>query len=163
MRSSDLTSYRFPLDDLQHLEGMMNPQGAPPSPPRVNAKRSLPPPPCADTLPSLLPSFPSTTPPSTSTVSLKPKRRADLITLKQRLAQLLSKETRETYWQGLTDYLLGKINRYELGQVFERSFNHHTSYQDRLQASTFLSCPFSIRGGFGRTHFRSLYFGSQLA
>ncbi|GAA5992483.1 hypothetical protein JCM5350_003491 [Sporobolomyces pararoseus] len=80
-------------------------------------------PPSALSLPSLLPSAAHHPPP----------KRADLISLKQRLAQLLAPhpELGELYWTGLTEFVLGKITRSELGEILERCFNKSS---DRIQA-----------------------------
>ncbi|GAA5912735.1 Hfi1p [Sporobolomyces salmoneus] len=81
-------------------------------------------PPSALSLPALLPS---------STQNHSPPKRADLISIKQRLAQLLAPrpDLGELYWSGLTEFILGKITRAELGEVLERCFIKST---DRIQA-----------------------------
>ncbi|GAA5968640.1 hypothetical protein JCM21900_006410 [Sporobolomyces salmonicolor] len=63
------------------------------------------------TLPSLLPS-PLSPPP----------KRADVVSLKLRLAALLPTHAGQAYWSAFTDFVLGRINRIELGEVLARCF-----------------------------------------
>lgn len=62
----------------------------------------------ADTLPALLPS------------PANPPKRADLLSLKLRLAALLPPDEGRLYWAALVEFLTGKINRDELGSVITR-------------------------------------------
>ncbi|KAK4701359.1 transcriptional coactivator HFI1/ADA1, partial [Phenoliferia sp. Uapishka_3] len=62
----------------------------------------------ANSLPALLPS------------PANPPKRADLLTLKLRLAALLPPEEGRHYWDTLVAFLTGKINRDELGSVITR-------------------------------------------
>ncbi|KAL8284275.1 hypothetical protein RQP46_005024 [Phenoliferia psychrophenolica] len=62
----------------------------------------------ADTLPALLPS------------PANPPKRADLLSLKLRLAALLPPDDGRLYWAALVEFLTGKINRDELGAVITR-------------------------------------------
>lgn len=62
----------------------------------------------ANSLPALLPS-PTDAP-----------KRADLLSLKLRLAALLPPDEGRLYWLALVDFLTGKINRDELGAVITR-------------------------------------------
>ena len=47
-------------------------------------------------------------------------KRADLLSLKVRLATLLSAEAGQLYWNTLVKFCTGKINRQELGIVLEK-------------------------------------------
>jgi len=64
-----------------------------------------------------------------------PQKRSDLLSLKQRLSQLLSPNPTlgELYWNGLTDFMLGKITRDELADVLQRVFKPNY----RLEASEY--------------------------
>lgn len=48
---------------------------------------------------------------------VNPPKRADLLSLKLRLASVLSPEAGQLYWNTLIDFITGKINRQELGNV----------------------------------------------
>ncbi|GAA5944589.1 TADA1 family protein [Sporobolomyces koalae] len=82
-----------------------------------------------------------------------PPKRADLISIKQRLALLFSTsntiattaaagggaggpnpEGGEVYWNSLTEFLLGKITRIELGEVLEKCFEQFEHQEDKVQA-----------------------------
>ncbi|GAA5897257.1 hypothetical protein JCM5296_000983 [Sporobolomyces johnsonii] len=84
------------------------PDGSAPAPP-LSAEPSSSSQPV--TLPSLLPS-PSSPPP----------KRADVVSLKLRLAALLPTHAGQAYWNALTEFVLGRINRVELGEVLARCF-----------------------------------------
>lgn len=47
-------------------------------------------------------------------------KRADLLSLKVRLATLLAPEEGQLYWSTLVKFLTGRINREELGIVLEK-------------------------------------------
>ncbi|GAA5847671.1 hypothetical protein JCM3766R1_002444 [Sporobolomyces carnicolor] len=91
-------------------------------------------------------------PPRSSLASLLPgpsagtttsrRKRADLISIKQQLALVLdnrdhdhdndaNNNVAEQYWHGLTEFVVGKITRHELGQVLERTFTHHSVDRQR--------------------------------
>ena len=50
----------------------------------------------------------------------EPPARADLVSLKLRLAALLPPESGQLYWTALVEFVTGKINRQELGTVMNR-------------------------------------------
>jgi hypothetical protein len=58
--------------------------------------------------------------PSTSYNGIDQPKRADLLSLKSRLAALLPLESGHLYWAALVDFLSGRINREELGEVITR-------------------------------------------
>ena len=47
-------------------------------------------------------------------------KRADVLSLKLRLAGLLPPDDGQQYWAGLVEFMTGKINREELGIVIKR-------------------------------------------
>lgn len=61
-------------------------------------------------------------PPLTSLLpsATNPPKRADLLSLKSRLAALLPPQSGHVYWTALVGFLAGKINRDELGTVIKR-------------------------------------------
>lgn len=71
---------------------------------------------------------PSRQPPSSLVTYLPPvshngveqPKRADLLSLKSRLAALLPLESGHLYWAALVDFLGGRLNREELGEVLGR-------------------------------------------
>ncbi|KAG0663719.1 hypothetical protein C6P46_002288 [Rhodotorula mucilaginosa] len=74
-------------------------------------------------VPSLLPS--PTSPPS---------RRTDLVSLKLRLAELLTPEQGTLYWSGLADFFTGRINRNEWDDIMKRAFGRdRTKRQQALK------------------------------
>jgi hypothetical protein len=66
----------------------------------------------------------TTTPPPLLSLLPDPKypspRRADLLSIKLKLAALLPPDEGQEYWQALVDFVTGKINRIELGNVMKR-------------------------------------------
>ena len=75
-------------------------------------------------VPSLLPS--PTSPPS---------RRIDLVSLKLRLAGLLTPEQGTLYWSGLADFFTGRINRNEWDDILKKAFGRDRT--KRQQARQF--------------------------
>jgi hypothetical protein len=75
-------------------------------------------------VPSLLPS--PTSPPS---------RRTDLVSLKLRLAELLTPEQGTLYWSGLADFFTGRINRNEWDDIMKRAFGRDRTKRQQARES----------------------------
>lgn len=75
-------------------------------------------------VPALLPS--PTSPPS---------RRTDLVSLKLRLAELLTPEQGTLYWSGLADFFTGRINRNEWDDIMKRAFGRDRTKRQQARQS----------------------------
>ncbi|GAA5867127.1 hypothetical protein JCM3774_004403 [Rhodotorula dairenensis] len=79
--------------------------------------------PVASTSQAAVVSVPALLPSPTS----PPRRRTDLVSLKLRLAELLTPDQGQLYWSGLADFFAGRINRNEWDEVMHRAFGRDAS------------------------------------
>ncbi|GAA5969594.1 hypothetical protein JCM11641_008171 [Rhodosporidiobolus odoratus] len=71
--------------------------------------------------------------------SSPPPKRADLISIKLRLAALLSPSKGQAYWNALQEFMLGRITREELDEVIENSFGRNRAEAVKLHNALLLS------------------------
>lgn len=97
----------------------------------------------AVSVPALLPS--PTSPPS---------RRTDLVSLKLRLAELLTPEQGTLYWSGLADFFTGRINRNEWDEIMKRAFGRDRTKRQQARESARLAAGADCGGKCELMHVR---------
>lgn len=85
----------------------------------------------------IIPPLSSLIPPVTNT----PKQRADLLSIKLRLAAILPPADGLVYWHALSDFLNGKITRQELGLVLKKVLSPSSEARQFIPLSS--SCTFN--------------------